>query len=361
MVSGIAYRPARPPGKGEEAMSAKSVWLSGLAAAFLGLGVARGQGPDSATGGQPVLPQGAAASAESVPIAIPVLAASQDNNNAGTTNNNLAGNDTNSPDAGPLPGTGKEPPGGRPVYQSGWSSWLMYPRTPGCCGPTGDGPIGWEVYFRSGLNFPIGGGLFNTELDPGWAVQGGGRVLFFNPPADAAWTLDVGLSNVFYNDGQRKRTTNVLVPVVATNLGGGTTITPTPTDVMVRDLNETFLNASFGREWYLMGAADCKGGGPVWRVGTDGGGSWGSAKVDLLEPPLPATNNQGQNQRAVGHITKEVGGLTASVHSDLECPCGSYVIQFGTRLEYGYIWTHILQTQMDVQSLNLLFTLGVRY
>src|SRR5262249_43411797 len=87
--------------------------------------------------------------------------------------------------------------GGPPALPPGPSSWPLYPRPPPCSGPIGcNGPIGSEVYARSGIAFPVGGGIFGAILEPGWLVQGGGRVLFFNPEVDAAWTVDLSLSNV---------------------------------------------------------------------------------------------------------------------------------------------------------------------
>src|SRR5438105_5022461 len=62
----------------------------------------------------------------------------------------------------------------------GLSSWITYCRN-GCHFPLGgDGPIGYEVYLRPGFNFPIGGGFFGKTLRDGWAIQGGGRTLFFD-------------------------------------------------------------------------------------------------------------------------------------------------------------------------------------
>ena len=86
------------------------------------------------------------------------------------------------------------------------SRWILYDREPGCCGPTGrNGPLGYEAYFRTGLAFPLGGGGLNSTLGTGWDIEIGARTLLFNPAADAAWTLDVGLSNVWYHVNDQAR------------------------------------------------------------------------------------------------------------------------------------------------------------
>src|SRR5262249_3695160 len=57
---------------------------------------------------------------------------------------------------------------------------------PDCHGPVGgNGPVGWEVYLRSGVSLPFGGGALTSRLDPGWIIQGGARSLFFNSFQDA--------------------------------------------------------------------------------------------------------------------------------------------------------------------------------
>ena len=56
-------------------------------------------------------------------------------------------------------------------------------------------------------------------------------------------------------------------------------------------------------------------------------------------------------------------GVFLAVHSDLEIPCGCCIFQAGLRSEYGYTWADILQRQnnSDVQDINLLFNLGLRF
>jgi hypothetical protein len=47
----------------------------------------------------------------------------------------------------------------------------------------------------------------------------------------------------------------------------------------------------------------------------------------------------------------------------VEIPCHCCVFTAGIRTEYGYTWCDILQSQnrTDVQDINLLITVGVRF
>jgi hypothetical protein len=58
-----------------------------------------------------------------------------------------------------------------------------------------------------------------------------------------------------------------------------------------------------------------------------------------------------------------MGGAYVAVHSDLEYPCGCCIFQLGFRVEWDYTWTDILQSQNkgDLQDLNFLVNLGVRF
>jgi hypothetical protein len=236
---------------------------------------------------------------------------------------------------GPLPGGGLRT-----------SSYMAYPRCAGCCGPVGaNGPLGYEVYIRNGFNFPLGANPFGTKLKTGWDVDVGARTLFFNPELDAAWTVDLSVSNV-HNGSNDFRTLYQLTNVVAGPNGGGATVPSV--NVGVRDLNRTYVNAAVGREWYLWGSADCCKPDVNWRVGFDAGGRYGTEKLEV-------TN--------FFHRTDVIAGTFGSIHSDLEIPCRCCIFQAGIRAEYGYTWGDILQrsTNSDVQDINLLFTLGTRF
>ena len=248
------------------------------------------------------------------------------------------------PYAPPGPAQPAEPPG---VL----SSWITYVR-PGCCGPVGgSGPIGTELYLRTGPSIPVEGGFLKHTLSVGWEEQGGGRALFFNQEQDAAWIVDLSLSNI-YNHGQHSdkfaRLDNVLVP----NSVGTATRVPR-VNVTVASLNRTLFNYGVGRDWYLFGGngnCGCDGAdkGAAWKVGFDGGGRWGSAKIELHE---------------LKHRTDVITAAYAALHTDVEIPWKCCIWTFGLRLEWDYTWMQILQGRNDthLQDANFLVNFGVRF
>jgi hypothetical protein len=137
------------------------------------------------------------------------------------------------------------------------------------------------------------------------------------------------------------RTTNSLT-------GQGTTGFVPMLDVTIAALNQTFADGAIGREWYLIGTGDCRANSLTWRVGADVGVRWGTAKLDLVE---------------IRHLTHAVYGGFVAVHSDLELPCGCCIFQAGIRGEYGYYKSDLLQRQneTDLQSFNLMLTVGARF
>jgi hypothetical protein len=204
-----------------------------------------------------------------------------------------------------------------------------------------NGPIGMELYFRSGVAFPTGGGIGNL-LDVGWSIGGGGRTLFFNPEETRAWTVDLGVMNIHNEsaDFQRSFTYNIVPPAGQT--------TPTSATISVRNMDETLVSLSAGREWYLLGSANLWSDHVCWRAGFDGGGRYGTAKM---------------NVNGLTHITDTIGGMFVAVHSDVELPWGNCMFLFGVRGEYSYVWTDILQSQnpTDVQQFTILFNAGLRF
>jgi hypothetical protein len=238
-----------------------------------------------------------------------------------------------------------------------YSPYINYPQSPCCCGPVGKcgGPFGYDVYIRGGLIFPIGSSIFDKVLNTGWEIEGGGQLFMFNQPRTAAWIATMGVSN-FYN-----RTGNFNIPVTLYNVA--VTLPPPPgsafpiravqnvpaMNLTVNYLNMTFVNLGIGREWWLCGSADPgETTGLNWRVGFDGGGRWGSAKVAFNE---------------IQHKTGVVGGVDCAIFSNIEYPLRCGIPFAGVRFEYNYIWTGLLQRQNpgDFQSLNLLFQLGMRF
>ena len=242
-----------------------------------------------------------------------------------------------------------EPSASTLISTNGLSSWITGSQQE-CMGPLGgNGPIRSEIYLRAGPSVPIGGGFFHDTLKTGWEIQGGGRTLFFNTQGDAAWAVDLSISN-FNNTGRNPNHTatlqNVIVAGPPSFSGSSTTIMVPSLDVSTRSLNRTFVNLGFGRDVYLYGAPDAEG--LSWRVGVDGGGRYGSAKLELHE---------------IVHRTDTIAGLFASIHSDLEYPYGCITLLAGFRLEWDYTWMDILQHQnnSDLQDLNFLFSAGMRF
>jgi hypothetical protein len=224
--------------------------------------------------------------------------------------------------------------------------------TPDCCGPLGgNGPISLEPYLRLGVSAILPTGFLGKTLETGWVIDGGGRTLFFNPEGDAAWTLDLGVSNV-NNHGQHSDRSTVLHIFETDPLTGITT--KVPQRVTIRSLNRTFVNAGLGRQWYLWNpAANCPncgrmGDGPTWRVGFDVGGRWGTEKMEFHE---------------ITHRTEVIEAAFAAISTDLEVPCGGWVFVVGARVEYDHTWMHqILQgAPENLQEFNGLVTMGIRY
>ena len=222
------------------------------------------------------------------------------------------------------------------------SHWILYDKQPGCCGPTGrDGPIGYELYLRSGIALQVANSGLGKALDNGWVIEGGARTLFFNAEADRAWTADLGIGNTYNRVGDR----TLMFPVrnLATNTGARIN-----RNVSGADLNRSYVSFAGGREWYLWGSAEHDCTETNWRVGFDAGGKYGTEKLDLNE---------------IRHFTDTTAGAFFSVHSDMEIPWGTCILQAGIRAEYGYTWSDILQRQnnTDFQDVNIQLSLGLRY
>jgi hypothetical protein len=238
-----------------------------------------------------------------------------------------------------------------------------------CCGPMGgDGRIDVETFTRLGASMPLDAGYFGKTLGTGWLFEAGGRSLFFNQENDAAWTVELSLANIS-NHGQRSDQIAVLHNVAVPNsqtaiaLGGPSAVSVPVVPVTVRNLNRTMANLGIGREIYLWGPASkcsgdtvsaCHGEGCTsncvadnWRVGFDVGGRWGTEKLELHE---------------LNHFTGVVTGVFVALHTDMEIPCGCCVFQLGARVEWDYTFENILPgIDSDLQSLNFMVTMGVRY
>ncbi len=329
-------------------MSVTRIGLSCLVVLLGGLGGVHAQTPVPATGTADVLPLYTPNGTDAPSPYAPSAAAAQ--SVAATSGGAVAVNE------GAIPPTTPGPvPLGLPA-----SPWLVYPRSPCCCGPVGgpcSGPLGSEVFLRSGIAFPIGGGIFGKYLEPGWDIEGGGRLLLFNRQSTKAWTVSLSVGNIFNRTGNANQPitefnvpvhTSVTVPGQTNVPGSVQATTPVIANVpelqaTVSSLNQTFVSFGFGREWYLLGSADPgQQHGCNWRVGADAGGRYGSALVQFNE---------------INHHTGRIGGMYAAIHSDVEYPWRCGILQAGIRYEYNYLWDSLLQSQnySDYQSMNLLF------
>jgi hypothetical protein len=332
-------------------MNGTSVCLAALVTALVGVGTAWGQ--------YPTLP----AATDSAPATTPGMTGP-----GPTTPGDMARPDGTAPAPEGYPAD----LGGPPVVGPGLSKWILG-TCPGCCGPVGgNGPVQMETYVRAGVSFPLPADRFSRTLSTGWEIAGGGRSLFFDPEQDAAWVIDLGISNIHY-PGQHPdlqfKLLHIFVPTTANPFTGQTgtaiinfvpkgklktvkgknngpnTVTE-PFGVTVANLNQTFVSVGGGREWYLWGTANC--GEPTWRVGLDVGGRYGTEKLNLHQ---------------LRHRTDTIAGLYVAAHSDIEYPCGCCTFFGGVRVEWDYIWGDILQEQnvADTETINLLLTAGVRF
>jgi len=229
----------------------------------------------------------------------------------------------------------------------GLSQWIVG-TDPDCCGPLSDQtPLRTELFIRSGFSFVQGDGQLKNSLDDGWAIEGGARELLFNDRGDAAWTLELGLLNIHNQSDNGPPITLLNFPVRSAQQG--TIIVPRQ-DVHVSAYNRTFVTLGAGREWYLFGSANGTrdGDGARWRIGVDGGGRYGTGKVEFFE---------------IRHRTDVIGGIYGAIHSDVDIPCGCCTFYGGLRAEWDYTWSDILEIQnkSDVGGINLMFSIGVRF
>jgi hypothetical protein len=290
-----------------------SLCLGVLAVTCLGLGVANAQPPATL----PPADTGPSAPMPSVPFAAPDAPAAQ--------------------------------PAGQASSRGVLNDYLSYLRPTGSTGVGSNGPIGNEAYIRSGVTANLGNNnIFGHIYQAGIEVQGGVRSIFYRPEPTVGWTVDVGLSSVWYHHRKNEIATLHNFPRTTSVLGQNvTTIIPnfpvTPTE-----LNQTSFRVALGQEYYLMGDADPADGFMKWRAGWDAGGDLGTQKLNFLE---------------IRHRTSTIGGGLAAVHTDIEMPYGMCILQAGLRAEYRYTWSNILGAQNDtnMSTLGAMVTAGVRY
>ena len=220
----------------------------------------------------------------------------------------------------------------------GLSDWIVYHRD--CCeGKQGRiTPFYTELYVEAGPTFPVGGMTMSRQMENGWSFAGGARALFFNEQMTSAWVVDAHVINTNEYAGKL----NTAFPV--TVFQGGAKLAFTGGGAVVEDWNRVAFGLGFGRDWFPWRPANADG--CSWRLGVDGGGRWGSDRVDFDQ---------------FGHLSSVCETIYAGAHSDVEFPCGPLIWHVGVRCEWNYTWSTVLQRSSDIQEISLFFTLGARY
>jgi len=244
------------------------------------------------------------------------------------------------------------PVGPKPQTTEGY---LAYEQ-PGCCGPLGaNGPIGSEIYFRTGPAFLAGNSTLAESLNTGVRADLGSRTLLFDPAGTSAWVVDVGIVYI-YNDGNGSRIVTTLVPT------GAQIVTPQNPSLeirraTVRDLNRWAASLALGRDWFVTAPGFVTWGSPCTiAYGIDAGGRWGTSHVGLN-----VTNPNNPTQDFNRH--HDVFGVAfIGAHVDYEMPMGGWTLVLGGRLEWAYNWIGVLDNfSNNFHDISLLLTTGVRY
>lgn len=234
------------------------------------------------------------------------------------------------------------PPAGLQPVSPSATDWLNNPCL--CNGPTGkNGPIGSEFFLMTGPTIPFGSSIQAQYVRTGWMVEGGARSLFFNPPADAAWILLVGLSYQ-YNNGSGS-----VAPFNYFNEPG--------LPVTIRDLHRYALTFGGGRDWFLYDREPLGHGGSNLRLGLETGGRWGGQHVNL--------NLIVDDPESRGNFLerfKVYGAYYLAAHADIEIPKESWVWFAGFRAEWAVNFGDVIPYQNNTLfDVNLLLTTGFRY
>lgn len=224
-----------------------------------------------------------------------------------------------------------------------------------CCGPVGaNGPITYELQFRTGPDWVIGGSSeFSAAVGFGWGVSGVGRTLFFNPAQDAAWVFDLGVFYT-YNDGDSTRILDVFTPAPVNQQTGQPTRPDELHPFFVRGLNRSGFSFGLGRDWFLNGPGTV--GSPCpWnsRFGVDVGGKWGYAHADLI--PVEDPNNY-LRRSGVHH------GLYLGSTWTWERPMGAWILFGGARAQWDYTWMNIAPpVDTNLSNVSLQGFVGFRF
>jgi hypothetical protein len=215
--------------------------------------------------------------------------------------------------------------------------YLAYEQ-PGCCGPLGrHGPIGTDIYFRTGIAIPGGPGTLAGTLNTGWRFDLGTRTLFFNTSGDSAWAVDLGLTYTFNNAGSQEIVPYFTIPAT------------------VRELHRWGFTLGLGHDWFVSGPGFVTWDSPsTMAYGVDFGGRWGTSSVQVNISDNPALDSL-RNYDVTG-------SLFVGAHADYEVPMGGWTFLLGGRVEWSYTWTNLMPlTNSDIQDFSFLLTTGVRY
>jgi hypothetical protein len=222
--------------------------------------------------------------------------------------------------------------------QQGPGPWVNLPSQPMPIGR--NGPIGEEVFVATGPSLPVAGGVLASNLYTGWYSEIGVRSLFFNPQRDGAWTVTLGIIDI-WNDGKR-------------SAGPGFTFFGLP--VVARDYNRWYASSGLGRDWFLFRSPDNSSLISSFRIGGEIGGRWGTSHISMLVVGSPPPNDYLRRQAVLE-------SLYFAAHADLEIPMGAAVFFAGFRAEYALNWSDNITPGLDgnLQDVNLLVTAGFRY
>ena len=233
----------------------------------------------------------------------------------------------------------------QPICGAAYSPWT------GDLPVGGNGPITYETYFRTGPNLIVDAGGADAALDrSGWVYQFGGRSLFFNRTADAAWVIDLGLSTTI-NRGRRLAQP---ISVLASELRGADPSNTFTIPLGIRSISRTSFNYGIGRDWFFNGPG-VLGQAPDtnWRFGVDIGGRYGTASIGFEPQDDPGGYRRRQR---IYH------GIDLGTSLNWERNFGGWILLAGVRAEYGYTWLNLIPPlDGDIQDVNLMLTLGVRF
>ena len=185
-----------------------------------------------------------------------------------------------------------------PHFLSDWVTFASrdYAPVPGM-DPRPSPTIGTELFVRAGPSVCSGPGRTpRCSIPAGRSKEA--RALFYNATVDRAWVIEASISNT----NQVANDSSANFPTTLSIIQSGQRVNQT---VTIHDLNQTFGNLGFGRDWYLWHP---DGSNRSISLGVDAGGRWGTAKADFNEIP---------------HRTGMLYGGYAAVHADLIIPAAA--------------------------------------